>query len=65
VVSGGVFRPIILLRGVAAGTWKLNAGEVSIAPFRPLTDRDAAALRKDAADVIRFLGDPAQGHPSR
>jgi hypothetical protein len=65
VVSGGVFRPIILLRGVAAGTWKLNAGEVAIAPFGPLADRDAAALRRDAAHVVRFLGHPAQGHPSR
>jgi hypothetical protein len=65
VVSGGVFRPIILLRGVAAGTWKLSSGEVAIAPFHPLDDRDAAALRSDAADVVRFLGDPAQGHSSR
>lgn len=65
VVSGGVFRPIILLRGVAAGTWKLSSGKVAIAPFRPLTDRDAVALRRDAADVVRFLGDPAQGHSSR
>ncbi len=61
VVSGGVFRSFVLIDGVARGTWKLVDGGVSIAPFAPLADRDAAALRADATEVLSFLGQAARG----
>jgi hypothetical protein len=55
VVSGGLFRPFALVRGRAAATWALRGGEVDLAPFARLTNREAAALAADAADVSRFL----------
>jgi hypothetical protein len=51
----GLFRPFALVRGRAAGIWRLERGEVVLNPFAPLARRDAAALRRDGADVRRFL----------
>jgi hypothetical protein len=56
VTSNGVFRPFALVRGRAVATWRLARGAVALAPFGPLAERDAAALKRDAADVARFLG---------
>jgi Winged helix DNA-binding domain len=55
VVGGGLFRPFAMVRGRAAGTWKIDRGEVAIAPFDAIGDDDAAALDADARDVLRFL----------
>jgi Winged helix DNA-binding domain len=55
VTVNGLFRPFALVRGRAAATWSLSRGEVVLEPFGRLTSRDAAALRADAADVVRFL----------
>ena len=55
VIAGGVFRPLALVRGRAAATWTMRGGEVSLEPLRPLSRATAAALRKEAADVVRFL----------
>ena len=57
VTSNGIFRPFALVLGRAAATWRLARGAVALAPFGRLSERDAAALRRDAADVARFLGD--------
>jgi uncharacterized protein YcaQ len=56
VVSGGLFRPFALVRGRAAAVWSLRGTEVDIRPFRRLAPDDRAALDRDAADVVRFLG---------
>jgi hypothetical protein len=56
VVAGGVFRPFAMVRGRAAATWALRTGEVRLKPFRKLSQRDAAALKADARDVLRFVG---------
>ena len=56
VTANGLFRPIALVRGRAVATWRLAGGEVALAPLRRIAARDAAALRRDAADVVRFLG---------
>ncbi len=56
VTSNGIFRPFALVRGRAAATWRLARGAVALAPFGRLAGGDAAALRRDAADVVRFLG---------
>ncbi len=55
VTVNGLFRPFALVRGRAAATWSMPAGEVVIAPFGRLTREEDAALEADAADVVRFL----------
>ena len=55
VTVNGLFRPFALVRGRAVGTWRYAGGEVALEPFGPLARRDAAALARDAADVVRFL----------
>jgi Winged helix DNA-binding domain len=56
VVSGGVFRPVALVRGRAAALWSLADGEVALDPFSRLRRGDADALAADGRDVVRFLG---------
>lgn len=56
ITLNGVFRPFALVRGRAAATWRMPGVEVVLQPLRPLSRADAAALRKEAADVVRFLG---------
>jgi hypothetical protein len=56
VTSHGIFRPFALVRGRAAATWRLAGGEVALEPFERIGRRESAALRRDAADVLRFLG---------
>jgi DNA glycosylase AlkZ-like len=55
VVSGGVFRPLALVRGRAAGTWAISRRRVEIAVFGRLGRADRSALETDAGDVLRFL----------
>jgi hypothetical protein len=55
IVAGGLFRPFALVRGRAAATWSISAGELALEPFGRLNREDAAALKHDAADVARFL----------
>jgi hypothetical protein len=56
VSSNGLFRPFALVRGRAVATWSLRAGQVLLDPFSRLSRGDAAALKRDANDVARFLG---------
>lgn len=56
VTVNGLFRPFAFVAGRAVATWTLAAGEVALAPFAPLPEPVAAALRADAQDVVRFLG---------
>lgn len=58
IVSGGLFRPFMLVRGRAGGLWALRDGEVVLEPFGRLARKHAQALRADADDVLRYLGDP-------
>jgi hypothetical protein len=55
VTVNGLFRPFALVGGRAAATWGMSHGQVVLEPFGCLTRRDAAALKADAADVVRFL----------
>jgi hypothetical protein len=59
VTTNGIFRPFALVRGRAAGTWRLERGRVELRPFGRLTRRDEAALEADAEDVVRYLGTAA------
>jgi hypothetical protein len=56
VTVNGLFRPFALVDGRAAAIWSLAADEVELAAFAPLTEQAVAALRAEAADVVRFLG---------
>ena len=55
VVSGGIFRPFALVRGRAAATWRMAAGEVVLEPFSALAAEHASALDADAREVVRYL----------
>lgn len=55
VVAGGVFRPFAMVDGRAAATWTIRSGDVHLKPFRKLSERDSAALKAEAKDVMRFL----------
>jgi hypothetical protein len=66
IVSGGVFRGFALVAGRAAAGWSLTGSRLEISPWTGLSDRDAAALERDAEAVQRFLGRPDPGagrHP--
>jgi hypothetical protein len=55
VTVNGVFRPFALVRGRAVASWSMPGGQVEIAPFGHLGRADAAALDKEAQDVLRFF----------
>jgi hypothetical protein len=59
VTTNGIFRPFALVRGRAVATWSLLAGKVGLKPFAVLGPRDELALQADAADVLRYLKEPA------
>jgi hypothetical protein len=56
VVSGGIFRGFAIVGGRAAAVWRFAGPGVAIEPFRALSTSQAAALDRDAAALIRFLG---------
>jgi hypothetical protein len=56
VIAGGIFRPFALVRGRAAGTWRMPAGEVALELFGRVSRDDRACLEAEASDVARFLG---------
>jgi hypothetical protein len=55
VTTNGLFRPFALVRGHAVATWRIAGEEVQLEPFGRLAREDAAALRADAGDVLRYL----------
>jgi len=56
VTVNGLFRPFALVRGRAAATWSLTAGDVVLKPFGPLARTAERALAADAKDLGRYLG---------
>jgi hypothetical protein len=57
ITVNGLFRPFALVDARAVATWSMPAGKVVLDPFDRLTRRANAALRADALDVVRFLGE--------
>jgi len=55
VTVNGLFRPFALIRGRAAGLWRLERGRVVLAPFSRWPAGTRAALADEARDVERFL----------
>jgi hypothetical protein len=56
LLDGGMFWPFALVRGRAVARWKLERSGVALDPFEPVGPRERAALERDAADVVRYLG---------
>ena len=56
VTANGIFRAACLVGGRVVGTWTLPGGSVEIALLERVGVRQQAALHRDAADVLRFLG---------
>lgn len=61
VTSNGLFRPIALVEGRAAGIWRLRAGRVKLAPFATLSAPVADALAADADELERYLANDEAG----
>jgi len=55
VTVNGLFRPFALVRGRAVASWRLASGEIELEPFGRLSRADAAALRADGTEVLRYL----------
>jgi Winged helix DNA-binding domain len=56
VTVNGIFRPIALVDGIAAGTWSIQPAAVELRAFGVLPEVAVHALERDAADVLRYLG---------
>lgn len=59
--SAGV--PLFLLDGFVEGSWTLTRDHLHIEPFRPLTDTETAAVRDEAAHLLRFVA-PDNSEPA-
>jgi hypothetical protein len=57
ITVNGLFRPFALADARAVAIWSMPSGKVVLDPFGRLTRTHAAALRADALDVERYLGD--------
>ncbi len=57
ITVNGLFRPFALVDARAVAIWSLPAGKVVLDPFDRLTRKTATALRADALDVVRYLGE--------
>jgi hypothetical protein len=66
--GGGIFRPVAMVDGVAAATWKIRRQgsrvSVQIDPFRPLDMQAQAELEAEVRDVARFEGRTLVAGPS-
>ena len=58
VTVNGLFRPVVLVSGRAAGTWSYQGGQVELSLSAGLPVKTRAGLAAEAADVQRFLGAP-------
>lgn len=58
ITSNGIFRPIALVDGRAAATWRLDGGRVRLCPFTALPGPVLDLLEQDAAAVLAYLGLP-------
>jgi hypothetical protein len=56
VTMNGIFRPIALVRGRAAGTWTMPGGRVVLDLWEPQPRSVLAALKREAAAVEGYLG---------
>ena len=55
--GGGMLRPVIVVDGRVAGTWKKQRGKVELSLFRRVTREDRAAINDAVSHYKAFLGD--------
>lgn len=55
ITRNGIFSPVLLVDGRAAGTWRLNRGRVDLRPFTALPAEAQDAVAAEVADVERFV----------
>jgi hypothetical protein len=55
VTRNGIFHPFAMAGGRAVAKWGLAGGKLTLDPLQDLSARVAAALKREAADVTRFL----------
>lgn len=60
VTLNGIFRPVALVAGRVAATWRLADGVVTLEPREPLSTEVLDALGQDGAAVLHYLGLPAR-----
>jgi hypothetical protein len=53
--GGGWIYPVVLVGGVAAGTWRIDGSRVRLEPFEG-AEVPELALAAEVQDVGRFLG---------
>ncbi|OUC96335.1 winged helix DNA-binding domain-containing protein [Streptosporangium minutum] len=53
VASGGV--PMFLVDGFVQGTWSVQGSMLLLAPFRPLTEAETAAVLEEADSLLAFI----------
>jgi hypothetical protein len=60
--NGGIFAPIVVIRGRVTGTWKRKLGQIGLSitatPFESFSDSDLEAVIAAAERQARFLGVP-------
>ena len=54
--GNGASRGTFLVDGWFAGTWRIDDGELTLAPFHELAAADAEALRAEADALLEFVG---------
>jgi hypothetical protein len=55
VTTNGLFRPFVMVRGRAVGTWSLSNKAVRLDVRDPITASSVRALRRESADIERFF----------
>ncbi len=66
VTANGLFRPIVLVDGVAAGTWAWTGGQAVLDQWAQLPAAADSAIAAEARDVQRYLApecEPAGSEP--
>lgn len=58
VTTNGLFRACALVRGRVVATWGLSGTTLTVKLLETVNATAVTALRRDAADVLRFLGLP-------
>jgi hypothetical protein len=56
ITTNGLFRPIALVEGRAAATWRLSGGRLTLDPLEPIDAGTRTALDADADAVLAYLG---------
>jgi hypothetical protein len=58
VTTNGIIRPIVLVRGRAAGTWTIRQGQVALHLWTEQPTSVTAALERETAAVQKYLSPP-------